>query len=527
VSETEGPGPKADEVTYDNKSSAYYRFDFALPPSAREITMTIDMIMADQGVVFLNGHRLTGMMAPPLADCNPPTAQCYLDLDYALAGPPLNMDVTDPNGDLIIAWPRPYQLTITPDDELWQTFFRAGRNELVFAVMGDASPWDPTGLEFAARIDFTGTSIVAAECYFDEDPGEGLGIALQAEDGAFDSFEERLDIDVTTPGDLCPGYHTLYVRTKSCEGVWGLPRPHRFVVEGESAVVSGEYAVDADPAGEGVTGVPFSAPELGPGGYKFLAELDTSGLALGMHTLFVRVRDQWGTWGPARQYRFEVSPAATIVKTEFFIDEDPGPGMGIELPAKDGSFDSAAEDLLVEAHSVAGLDLGLHGLFVRAQDSYGRWSSPVASLNFSVVEIAAGYVDWASAAGLTGDDADPMAMPFSDGVENILKYAFNMTADGPDSSVLTSGTGTSGLPLITLSQTATDCEVRYEYLRRKDSGLIYEAVTTRDLETAWEVAEGSETVETIDLEWERVVFVTSFDRDDCPSLFATVRVSFE
>jgi|GEM_PF-2091904 len=37
---------------------------------------------------------------------------------------------------------------------------------------------------------------------------------------------------------------------------------------------------------------------------------------------------------------------------------------------------------------------------------------------------------------LIGDDALPEAIPFDDGVENLLKYAFNMNLGGADVSVV-------------------------------------------------------------------------------------------
>ena len=78
-----------------------------------------------------------------------------------------------------------------------------------------------------------------------------------------------------------------------------------------------------------------------------------------------------------------------------------------------------------------------------------------------------------AAAGLTGNDALPTATPFNDGVENLLKYAFNMNLAGPDASSLPPGTGTSGLPSITTPPGAPAGTLRYEFLRRKGSGLVY------------------------------------------------------
>ena len=56
---------------------------------------------------------------------------------------------------------------------------------------------------------------------------------------------------------------------------------------------------------------------------------------------------------------------------------------------------------------------------------------------------------------LTGPDALPTAIPFDDGVENLLKYAFNMNPAGPDVNVLATG-GSSGLPQITVDSSGVE-----------------------------------------------------------------------
>ena len=66
----------------------------------------------------------------------------------------------------------------------------------------------------------------------------------------------------------------------------------------------------------------------------------------------------------------------------------------------------------------------------------------------------------------------PTAIPFDDGVENVLKYAFNMNAAGPDVGVLATE-GTVGLPLVTVDESGITPVLKVEYLRRKGSGLIY------------------------------------------------------
>lgn len=106
---------------------------------------------------------------------------------------------------------------------------------------------------------------------------------------------------------------------------------------------------------------------------------------------------------------------------------------------------------------------------------------------------------WATTAGLTGTAAAPLAEPFGDGVPNLLKFAFNMNATAPDSGSLTPG-GNRGLPAFTASPTT----FRVEFIRRRNSGLIYTPLRCTSLSTCTPMT-GTPVVTVIDANWERVV----------------------
>jgi alpha-tubulin suppressor-like RCC1 family protein len=124
--------------------------------------------------------------------------------------------------------------------------------------------------------------------------------------------------------------------------------------------------------------------------------------------------------------------------------------------------------------------------------------------------------------GLTGSDAEPSAMPFGDGVPNLLKYAFNMNLAGPDSSTLVPG-ASSGLPVTTLDESGTEPVLRVEFVRRKGSGLIYTAQHSTGLDS-FEPMTGTTTVTSIDDEWEQVVVEEPCDPAVTPRCFSRVAV---
>ena len=60
----------------------------------------------------------------------------------------------------------------------------------------------------------------------------------------------------------------------------------------------------------------------------------------------------------------------TIHKAEYFFDKDPGVGKGTSLPTTSVTGDSAKINATI---SIAGLNPGFHILYVRAQDTKGKW----------------------------------------------------------------------------------------------------------------------------------------------------------
>jgi hypothetical protein len=148
----------------------------------------------------------------------------------------------------------------------------------------------------------------------------------------------------------------------------------------------------------------------------------------------------------------------------------------------------------------------------------------------------------AEEAGLNGPDTEPDAIPFDDGVENLLKYAFNMDLSGPDLSSLESGSGSSGLPVFGVGNPASassqslivkadlnlSSEFKVEFIRRKGSGLIYTPkVSSTLLPGSFIEMTGTETVSPIGLDgkFERVVVRQPYDPSVAPKAFGIVEVS--
>ncbi|MCP5535891.1 MAG: FG-GAP repeat protein [Akkermansiaceae bacterium] len=131
------------------------------------------------------------------------------------------------------------------------------------------------------------------------------------------------------------------------------------------------------------------------------------------------------------------------------------------------------------------------------------------------------------AANQFGNNALPSAIPYHDGVENLLKYAFNMNLSAADVRELIPSTGTAGLPLITLDRSQATPRLRFEFLRRKNSGLIYTPLKGTELNAGSWVGLSSpvpDVMQSIDSEWERVVYFEDVDLSTQPRYFGRVEV---
>jgi hypothetical protein len=144
-------------------------------------------------------------------------------------------------------------------------------------------------------------------------------------------------------------------------------------------------------------------------------------------------------------------------------------------------------------------------------DTFNSWSSRF----FTPTEL--------SNAQISGPTADPDG----DGVPNLLEFAFNLQPRIADRSVLITGTGTIGLPLIRLETINNQKVLTIEFVRRRAAGspgITYHAEFNSDLTNASGWSEtGTATVTQIDDTWERVKITDSLTNQ--ARRFGRVRVT--
>lgn len=205
----------------------------------------------------------------------------------------------------------------------------------------------------------------------DIDPGYGKGTEIQITPADF------LDLDLLIPVDeLDNGFHILFVRALDDRANWSTTFIRPFLKgnlqrDELQTIVLLEYFIDTDPGYGKATPIDFVADnEL-----HLSQNLDLSEAEPGFHTAYIRAKDENGNWSqtyirPFIKGSLQTDSLPVIEKVEYFIDEDPGFGSGIEIP------------LEIESHSIdlefivdmSGQDTGKHVFYTRAMDKSGNWS---------------------------------------------------------------------------------------------------------------------------------------------------------
>jgi hypothetical protein len=87
--------------------------------------------------------------------------------------------------------------------------------------------------------------------------------------------------------------------------------------------------------------------------------------------------------------------------------------------------------------------------------------------------------------------------------------------------------GSSGLPGITAQPNGGASVVRFEFLRRRNSGLIYTPQRSGELgnPASWTPLNDVPTVISIDATWERVIYEEPYDAATIPRCFGRVQVT--
>ncbi|ETR64953.1 MAG: hypothetical protein OMM_06159 [Candidatus Magnetoglobus multicellularis str. Araruama] len=136
-----------------------------------------------------------------------------------------------------------------------------------------------------------------------------------------------------------------------------------------------------------------TAPEPGKGNHisvtsdsevSITTTIDTSNLDPGMHRVYIRAKDETGTWGivQSRPLLIQIvdDSLPDIVKLEYFFDTDPGQGSGSNIIFEPSPYVHIKTNVPIHH-----LQKGEHSIYVRAQDDNDAWSLS-KNATFSIID---------------------------------------------------------------------------------------------------------------------------------------------
>lgn len=211
-----------------------------------------------------------------------------------------------------------------------------------------------------------------AEYFIDTDPGYGAATPITV---TATGTDVSLDFSANM-ASVSEGMHYLVIRARDDLGRWSQGANRVFyrvptMNISEANIAQAEYFIDTDPGFGNAIPIPVSTP-----GDELTLTLspDIQALSQGMHFIHFRARDASGRWGSGANSIFVLvkmpsTGEANIQNVEYFIDIDPGFGLGTPV-----TLPSAGSDLTIDfSVSMTGLAEGNHVLYIRAQNALDKW----------------------------------------------------------------------------------------------------------------------------------------------------------
>ncbi|MEO8086329.1 MAG: HYR domain-containing protein, partial [Bacteroidota bacterium] len=248
----------------------------------------------------------------------------------------------------------------------------AGFHNLYVRTQNDLGRWSITERRIFFITTYEANNIVNYQYYFDTDPGVGV-----VGNGAITAVTSTTNLtqtfNATVPNALSEGIHNFYVRVQNDLGRWSITERRLFFVSIYEAnnINAYQYYFDTDPgvgiAGNGAIVAVSSTTNLTQNASIVLPNT----LSSGIHNLYVRTRNDLGRWSITERRLFYIENNVTenISGLEYYFDTDPGVGNGTQIPITTTASINQGFAIYLPCTTP-----GIHKLYVRVKDSFGRWS---------------------------------------------------------------------------------------------------------------------------------------------------------
>ncbi len=254
-----------------------------------------------------------------------------------------------------------------------------GIHQLFIRTKVDNGHWSITNNQLFFKMDPPNVSNISRmEYFFDQDPGHGNGNEITGYTAGNDIVNLTTALNAT---GLSQGLHTLFVRSKND---WSITAQQLFLKQDIPALNNLsrlEYFFDQDP-GHG-NGTEITGYTAGNDIVNFTTALNATGLSQGLHTLFVRSKNDWSITAQQLFLKQDIETLANVVAIEYFFDNDPGHGNGTAITIVPSS------NLVDQVYSINfdGLTNGQHYIYIRTKNVTGEWSITQAQLINKNVQV--------------------------------------------------------------------------------------------------------------------------------------------
>jgi SprB repeat len=278
--------------------------------------------------------------------------------------------------------------TVLLNSSLSTAQLSVGFNSIALRTKGASGLWSNTSKRsFFIEASSAGGNllyheITAAEYFVDVDPGPGQATPLDITTGV------DVDFAGSVLANLSPGFHKIAVRTLSNSGLWSATKSRHFVVQASHPggdmtyheIVAAEYFVDTDPGPGHANSIDITA-----GSDVSLIGSILADMPAGVHKLCIRTQATSGVWSSTSSRIFIVKSGGIssfyeVVAAEYFIDTDPGEGLGTPVSITSGSNVIAEGQVPTDT-----LAIGIHTMGIRFKGSTGIWCAPELA-QFTLVE---------------------------------------------------------------------------------------------------------------------------------------------
>ncbi|MDM8516511.1 PKD domain-containing protein [Desulfobacterales bacterium HSG16] len=183
-------------------------------------------------------------------------------------------------------------------------------------------------------------NIKAAEYFIDTDPGEGLGKPIGAGNVApgYDNDPVVVSAVTVDTSALTAGTYKIYIRGQDADDSWGTPVAATLTLNLNQGPVATVVTVLPNPTIQGQTPVTLTATLTDP-------------------------------------------EAHNVADAEYYINIDPGEGLGTSIAAANVAPDYGNNPVNVTVADVvtAALGVGTHKIYVRGKDDKGKWGTAVSA----------------------------------------------------------------------------------------------------------------------------------------------------